>query len=56
MRAALTSFFERHGFKMEWRCSRSFLGWVLPVLGVPALLLLLLLTLSPQTNRFEFTH
>ena len=54
MRAALTSFFERHGLKMERRCSRSFLVWLLSVLAVPALLVLLLLTLNPQTNRFVF--
>jgi len=54
MSAGVVNFLERHGLKMAWHCRRSFLAWFLTPFIVAAFLLLMLLVMNPQSNRFVY--
>jgi MORN repeat variant len=51
---AFVSFLERHGLKMGWSCRRNFLIWLLAPPLTLALLVLVLLSLNPQTNKYVY--
>lgn len=48
------SFLERCGMRMEFRCSRRFVIWVLTPFCLVALFAVLLLVINPQISRFAY--
>jgi len=54
MRSWLSEFCHRSGMTMDWRCRRSFLFWALAPLAAVAVVVLTLLVLNSQSNRWVF--